>query len=86
MAELSMAARAAIADIASRILNLESLDCPDSEPLEFHELSVCQMRAELEAAHLAGMAIAGRRKNGAGLPAGAAFHTIPSTRVMLADI
>ncbi|MNL14330.1 hypothetical protein D3C87_1352650 [compost metagenome] len=53
--ELSMAARAAIADIARRVLNLETLDCGGRDHLDFHELSVCQLRAALEAAYLAGM-------------------------------
>ncbi|MFJ3465821.1 DUF6900 domain-containing protein [Achromobacter spanius] len=55
MVELSMAARAAIADIASRLLNLETLGCPVGAERELYEVSVCQLRAALEAAYLAGM-------------------------------
>jgi len=55
MVELSMAAHAAITDIASRLLNLETLDCPAGAELELYEVSVCQLRAALEAAYLAGM-------------------------------
>lgn len=50
-----MAARAAIADIASRLLNLETLDCPAGAKLELYEMSICRLRAALEAAYLAGM-------------------------------
>ncbi|MDH0093450.1 hypothetical protein N7373_18505 [Achromobacter mucicolens] len=87
MEELSMAARAAIADIACRVLDLETLECRGRDYLDFHELSVGQLRAALEAAYLAGMAdhFAADEKGGAGLSAGAAFHTIPSTRVLLAS-
>lgn len=62
MVELSMAARAAIADIASRVLQLEPLECRGSEHLNFHRLSVSQLRAALEAAYLAGMVDHYRRK------------------------
>lgn len=55
MAELSMAARAAIADIARRVLNLETLDCRGRAQLVYHELFVGQLREALEAAYLAGM-------------------------------
>ena len=55
MVELSMAARAAIADIASRLLNLETLDCPAGAKLELYEVSICRLREALEAAYLAGM-------------------------------
>lgn len=50
-----MAARAAIADIARRVLKLETLECRGSEHWGFHRLSVSQLRAALEAAYLAGM-------------------------------
>ncbi|MDG9972163.1 hypothetical protein N5C72_29135 [Achromobacter mucicolens] len=55
MVELSMAAHAAIADIANRVLNLETLDCPAGDALGLCEMSICQLRAALEAAYLAGM-------------------------------
>ncbi|MCP2518449.1 hypothetical protein HMPREF3069_20860 [Achromobacter xylosoxidans] len=62
MVELSMAARAAIADIANRLLNLEPLSCPAVAEPELYEVSVCQLRAALEAAYLAGMVDHYRRK------------------------
>ncbi|MCP2518812.1 hypothetical protein M5J07_28065 [Achromobacter mucicolens] len=62
MVELSMAARAAIADISSRVLKLETLECRGSEHLDFHMLTVSQLRAALEAAYLAGMVDHYRRK------------------------
>lgn len=62
MVELSMAARAAIADIARSVLNLETLDCRGRAKLVYHELFVGQLRAALEAAYLAGMVDHYRRK------------------------
>ncbi|MNY32708.1 hypothetical protein D3C86_1669400 [compost metagenome] len=62
MVELSMAARAAIADIARRVLNLETLDCRGRAQLVYHELFVDQLREALEAAYLAGMGDHYRRK------------------------
>ncbi|WBX89150.1 DUF6900 domain-containing protein [Achromobacter mucicolens] len=55
MVELSMAAPAAIADIAGRLLDLETLECRGRDHLDVHQLSVGQLRAALEAAYLAGM-------------------------------
>ncbi|OAE56591.1 hypothetical protein A7J67_08055 [Achromobacter xylosoxidans] len=53
--ELSRAARAAIAAIARRVLNLETVDCRGRAQLVYHELFVGQVREALEAAYLAGM-------------------------------
>lgn len=55
MVELSMAAHAAIADIANRVLNLETLDFPAGDAPGLCEMSICQLRAALEAAYFAGM-------------------------------
>ncbi|MFJ3465872.1 DUF6900 domain-containing protein [Achromobacter spanius] len=55
MVELSMAAHAAITDIAGRVLNLETLDCAGDDQLELYEVTVGRLRAALEAAYLAGM-------------------------------
>ncbi len=54
MVELSMAAHAAIADIASRILNRDTLDRGRHDHRGCHELPVCRMSAAFQAAYLAG--------------------------------
>jgi hypothetical protein len=44
----------ALADIATKILDLETLDTRNSDRLDFHELSVWQIKMALEAAYAAG--------------------------------
>jgi hypothetical protein len=44
----------ALADIAAKILDLETLDTRNSDRLDFHELSVWVIKAALEAAYAAG--------------------------------
>lgn len=53
MVEHSMAARAAIAEIASRILNRDTLDCGRHDHRDCHELPVCRMSTAFQAAYLA---------------------------------
>ena len=43
-----------LANIAATILNLETLDTRNSDRLDFHELSVWQIKKALEAAFTAG--------------------------------
>ena len=43
-----------LANIAATILNLETLDTRKSDRLDFHELSVWQIKKALEAAFTAG--------------------------------
>lgn len=62
MVELSMAAQAAIADIARRVLNLETLECRGRAQLVYNELFLGQLREALEPAYLAGMVDHYRRK------------------------
>ena len=44
----------ALTEIATQILNLETLDTRNSDRLDFHELSVWQIKKALEAAFTAG--------------------------------
>ena len=44
----------ALTDIANRLLDLETLDTRNSNRLDFHELSVWNIKAALEAAYAAG--------------------------------
>ena len=44
----------ALANIATTILDLETLDTRNSDRLDFHELSVWQIKKALEAAFAAG--------------------------------
>ena len=44
----------ALTEIATQILNLETLDTRNSDRLDFHELSVWGVKAALEAAYAAG--------------------------------
>jgi len=44
----------ALTEIATQILNLETLDTRNSDRLDFHELAVWQIKAALEAAYNAG--------------------------------
>ncbi|TNC93514.1 MAG: hypothetical protein FD119_3943 [Stygiobacter sp.] len=44
----------ALTEIATQILNLETLDTRNSDRLDFHELSVWGIKAALEAAYTAG--------------------------------
>lgn len=48
---------AAIKEIASKHLGLETLDTRHSDSLDFHELAVWQLSDALQAAHDAGVAI-----------------------------
>ena len=44
----------ALTEIATKILDLETLDTRNSDRLDFHELSVWQIKKALEAAFTAG--------------------------------
>ena len=44
----------ALTEIATQILNLETLDTRKSDRLDFHELAVWQIKKALEAAYAAG--------------------------------
>lgn len=44
----------ALTEIATQILDLETLDTRKSDRLDFHELAVWQIKAALEAAYNAG--------------------------------
>lgn len=44
----------AVADIARRVLKLETLDTRDSDALDFHDLNIETIRAALNAAYEAG--------------------------------
>ena len=44
----------ALADIATTILGLETLDTRNRDQLDFHELAVWQIKKALEAAYAAG--------------------------------
>ena len=44
----------ALTEIATQILDLETLDTRNSDRLDFHELSVWQIKKALEAAYAAG--------------------------------
>ena len=44
----------ALTEIATKILDLETLDTRNSDRLDFHELSVWQIKKALEAAFAAG--------------------------------
>ena len=44
----------ALTEIATKILDLETLDTRNSDRLDFHELSVWGIKAALEAAYAAG--------------------------------
>lgn len=46
----------ALTEIATQILNLETLDTRKSDRLDFHELAVWQIKKALEAAYAAGCA------------------------------
>jgi hypothetical protein len=48
----------ALADIAKRLLDVETLEARNMDSLDFHELAVWQLRAALEAAYRAGAASA----------------------------
>ena len=43
-----------LTDIATKILDLETLDTRNSDRLDFHELAVWQIKKALEAAYSAG--------------------------------
>ena len=47
-----------LADIAKRLLHLETLEARNMDSLDFHDLAVWQLRAALEAAYRAGAASA----------------------------
>ena len=44
----------AVADVARRVLKLETLDTRDSDALDFHDLHIENIRAALNAAYEAG--------------------------------
>jgi len=50
----------AIAEIARRILRIETIETRNSDALDFHDLAVWNIREALEAAYEAGMARKGR--------------------------
>jgi len=60
---LSDAAHEQIEQIATTMLNLQTLEYRNRDHLDFYELSVGQIRAALEAAYLAGMVDHHRRSS-----------------------
>lgn len=50
----------AIAEIANRVLGLQTLDTQNSDSLDFHDLSVASIRAALDAAYESGFRNASR--------------------------